>query len=742
MALTNYVVASDLQGIFRDKDTGLPLAGGTISFFRDVSRNVPKEVYQIVQLTFGPSPSYEFVSMGSVLTLSGAGTVQNQGGDSKVIYYFPYEDGEPDFYYVSVKSSAGVEQFTRETWPNILTSSTPTPPGESGGIDNQIANPQFTNILLNENFPTVLNFVGAISSEVPIAPNWDLVVTGTGTITLQRLTVVGTDNVPTSPPYVLDIEIGGGITANVRQRFPKNSGLWSSTVNPIFLAGTYVARTEAATVNLEMYYQDGIAAPIQIMSNALNSAYNFYSGATPFQIPASTNPNAGNNGFVDIYLAFPESSHIRVTSINLFPNRDSAPLTVLPSIDSSDRNEAYQGDYYIPRLNQKREDSFLVAWDFAVAPFQFIENATLSNTLTYITDQTLAQRSNGAAVTWARNNANIPSINFSSTVQNESFYMLQYLTGAQVRDMVSNPLSVNVFAYQTGGATSSVMRVYLIRGTSGATLPAIPTSIGTINAAGEFTVTQAGWTEIPRSGLDTAKANIKILTPPNYDQILEGGYDYGFSGWELTDSGQIADTEKFAIVVSFFCPSAGTTAISVSSISCVPGDLPYRPPVKSFQHTLRECQFYWEKSYDNSTVAGTATPGGSISKEQLLEAINTGGNNYDILVSPRMFTIRFNNLKRQLPTMTLYSALSGSPDNVRVRVYREGGIINEADVILSINWTLVHQGQKEVSFYPINQSLFITNINTTSSFVPSLATLTFESFIIFHYVADARIGIV
>ena len=68
------------------------------------------------------------------------------------------------------------------------------------------------------------------------APNWDFVISGTGTVTVERIAISGNQNVVTSPPYVLDVSVSIGITAcYLRQRLYLNSGLWASTANQINL---------------------------------------------------------------------------------------------------------------------------------------------------------------------------------------------------------------------------------------------------------------------------------------------------------------------------------------------------------------------------------------------------------------------------------------------------------------------------------------------------------------------------
>jgi hypothetical protein len=233
-----YVTDGPLQEYFVDKDTGLPLAGGTITFYRDNSRITPKTVYQLT----GSPPNYNYVALPNPITLSSVGTVQDAGGDDVVIYYYPWlSDGiTEDLYYIVVKDSNGVDQFTREAWPNNVVS------GGGGTTDslpvqNQISNPQFTQILRNDvpslSPSTTTYTVSGSEVEFEVAPNWNLFLNGTDSVTVQRVEIAGIVGAPTNPPYALNVTVGSGISeCNLTQRFDNNSGLWTSTsANPVYI---------------------------------------------------------------------------------------------------------------------------------------------------------------------------------------------------------------------------------------------------------------------------------------------------------------------------------------------------------------------------------------------------------------------------------------------------------------------------------------------------------------------------
>ena len=117
MALdSRFVVTADLQGYFVHKDTGLPLAGGTVTFYEDENRTTLKDVYELT----GTPPNYTYTQLPNPLNLSSVGTYMDDSNNDVVPYYFPY-DGTPtestgtvQLYYAVVRDANGVEQLTRE----------------------------------------------------------------------------------------------------------------------------------------------------------------------------------------------------------------------------------------------------------------------------------------------------------------------------------------------------------------------------------------------------------------------------------------------------------------------------------------------------------------------------------------------------------------------------------------------------------------------------------------------------
>lgn len=187
-----FVLCPPLQEYFVDKDTGEALSGGIVTFYKDDSRSILKPVYQLSgSPPYGPN---SYVELNNPIILTSVGTFADDNGNDIVPYLFPYDgtpedsEGNIELYYITVYSSLGVLQFTREAWPNT----TDVTPIESNNLLNYVPNGQF---LLHSNpdgvTPQQLNIVGRNASIKYIAQGgWSFEVpfgsASTNAITFER----------------------------------------------------------------------------------------------------------------------------------------------------------------------------------------------------------------------------------------------------------------------------------------------------------------------------------------------------------------------------------------------------------------------------------------------------------------------------------------------------------------------------------------------------------------------------
>lgn len=726
----SYIPAFSLEAVFRDKDTGEPLANGTIDFFQDNDRVQRKAVYQIT----GTSPNYTFTPLPNPMTLSIAGTLVDGSNNPVVPYFLPFDaQGNAEYYYVVVKNSGGVEQFTRESVPYI-----PNLSGDDEGTtnySNQISNPQFVEVLFNETDPSfTYTFSGAANTAVPLAPDWDLVVSGTGSVIVSRQKPAGTQNLATKPPYLLQIQSTGSITLlQLRQRLHGSPNLWAENN----ISSRIFGRTNGADAQITMSYVNTAGTSQQLLQGTFTLADGYTILPGNVLLNASADSATAPSAYIDIVIDLPTSIEVQISSIQVVFTGET--VVSVPYVQTTQNRQLDQlFNYYKPLLEYKPIQSLLTAWDFPLNPAQDGVIGTINTTAKYIWDQTIA-RAHTHNVSYARS-SRTSGLQCTTTNTNDAFYILQYLSGAQAKKILGTKLSVNVNAYKTAAGDDVTCRVYLYRGSSAANIPSLSTTIGTIAADGTFTLTAANWTEIPRAGLKTPSATLNVVSN---DNDINNDNDYGFNNWEITDNTEISDTDKFAIVVTFAYVDT-STVITVDSISLVPGNIPTRPAPQTADQVLKECEYYFEKSYNQGSTIPSAATAGSILKQML---INPTGS-ISVTIKGKSFSFDYLNAKRAEPNITFYPVQGTlTANNLTVFVYRDGSALaasagsNPQNIALSGNFTKTNfgNGRKRAEYRTLKTSA----VNNIASFTASSATRADdEAFIMFHYVANARLGVV
>lgn len=187
---TSYIPITELQGLFRDKTTGLPLRSGVVSFYKDTARNTLKTIYKLVST--GTPPVYSYEALPNPLTLTAIGTLSDGLNNDIIPYLFPYEtDGTTvELYYVTVVNSGAVPQFTREGIPNVAEVEGPS----EQDVKNYIPNGQF---LLHNDIPAEDDPVVYVAGEVRDA----ITYIGQGGWTFERSLGTTADDFVTFVPY-------------------------------------------------------------------------------------------------------------------------------------------------------------------------------------------------------------------------------------------------------------------------------------------------------------------------------------------------------------------------------------------------------------------------------------------------------------------------------------------------------------------------------------------------------------
>jgi len=589
-----YVPLFTIEEVILDKDSGLPLSGGVVTFYRDSQRLSPKVVYKIS----GSSPNYTFVSVGNELTLGIAGDFVDENGDPFVPYAYPYDaDGNLDLYFVRVVSSGAVPQFVREAVPYVDTGT--VPPAERTNTENELSNAQFVEVLFPSSGTTTLSLSGS-NTVTPIAPSWDLVTSGTGTVDIERLqpTAAG---VPTNPPYTLRISASAGLGASVQLRQRLNN-------SPSLLRANYISGTFAAAV-------------LSGGASAISMTYTPSTGSSTTIIPSTTIPTDGayhvieaNNvtpdqvntaaatGYVDIILTIPTSRSIAITSIQIVGLSYSVDIPF--DEQSADRQKDHLFHYYEDATVHQPKADLLTGWNFGLNPWQFYSTShgnVAANE--YTADQTIMIQQNYVASATGNN----VSVSQASFTQNQAykvtavtatnkFALLQYIDPKTIRPYWGEKLSVRVRAYiTTTHSTSARFKVRLMykAGLPNTTSQTVPVASW---AAGDDTlpdVSGDGWTYVT------------ALNDPTYT-LTTAAASYDFNQFQLPASSNANMTLGIMFIMMNNMDSTATADfINFERISLVRNDFAIDCAPETFDLSLRKCQFYFAKTFNQGVLAAS-----------------------------------------------------------------------------------------------------------------------------------------
>lgn len=723
-----YVIMPPLQQVIHDVNTGGLLTNGYVYFYRDTARTELKPIYE---LTNGV-----YTRLANPMRLSGIGSYINEDGANIVPYLLPYSDtGGEDLYYIRVYSEGMVHQFDMEAWPDgAITGGADTPQLFANSL-NQITNPQFVDVDFAHFAGNSQTFTVSGSNHVtPVAPGWDLITSGNGQVEVTWVNLVETNS-----SHALELNASGVSAMALRQRFYSSPRL---LINE-YVQGSVVGRSmTGGLAHIKLIYRPSSGDEyIFGEGDVENAAYTSVGGVALIDGVVNSNPPPG--GFVDFVIEFDAFAHVRVTNIQMMtvPNAES----VVPFVQQSDGMQV-DHMYHLDRqwLYYKPATGYLTGWDFAVNPAQFGgENHVLGANAGigqggYIWDQTICGRAGSGTYNISRN-PTTRGFTFVANADNCALMMMQYVPKDEIINAVINQLSVHV---KVGAiSTGTIMRVHLFRAPASAAYPAIPYSvagdglgavIGNLSPNGEFTLTQPGWTEVPRGNRGQAIAGISGAS------IVNG--NYGFTGWRITEDAQINDSDKFAIVITFATEKAGDW-VSVSSVNLLPGEIPCIPSPQSGEQAYMDCASFYEKTYASDKFPdGITNYGGAI----FTPAILTSQIQPDWYPTWRATTINFIRKHKQLAfnEIYFYSPISGTQSRMAL-----GCAVPNA--LMSFPYGSFPMGTPRTGS-PVNGGLYYSSATDHSLMLAparthfddagSLSNSTVWSWA-FHYIVDCRIAV-
>ncbi len=473
-----------------------------------------------------------------------------------------------------------------------------TNPGTLGiATENQISNPQFEAVFFAS--PFVLTTVS--DQVLEIAPDWILTTVGTGNITIERTPLNNSLINPTNAPYALHLTLSGFMSATLAQRFNQNGMLWTSTPGHTrFVASSLTARAVASmpAISAQIVDSDGNTLGTVLTTTILSGSFNEYPGTG--QMAATTNTDVPPDAWIEYQLLLPGTIDVYLTSFQLIQTESAAQLTYIE--DSIERQIDHLFHHYKPGLDLKPISSYLVGWDFPLNPSQFYgtpTNGTVpaqaigANAAYYAWDQTIIFQTANSGVSVSRL-VKDGSLHLTAEA-NGQLAIIQYLIGNQARGLFVSAILNAVSAYVAVASLPVKSFTISLWWSTNASLPSVGAGdvfFATLDADGHPTTITAGWHELSRLHIGESNkfsnVNGSIIEQFNFPAFFDG-------------APEVAQADKFAIVIGTTALTTGNVVI-FQSVSVVPGVIPTPPAPQTPDEVLRECQYYYQKSFFPDTA--------------------------------------------------------------------------------------------------------------------------------------------
>jgi hypothetical protein len=644
----SYFTEQDWQEVTLDKDTGAPLAGGLVYFWQDDNRLIPKLVYELVNLGGAAPPNYTYMPLPNPIQLSGVGSPMDANGNDVAVYYYPYDaSGNIQLYYIQITNSLGVAQFVREAWPNLATQIQPINNNGIGNPGNQILNAQFVDVNFIPTAPLIIPYTAPGTTTVAIAVGWNLTFTnsGAGFITVTRTAIAGNLQYPGNPPYTITVTPGANLTAiSLTQQLTNNPNIFSPAIGGLngYIAGSILLGPASSII---MSYQADSLALQQIL-NANNVSANFEEFDATIQLTPAANPNTD---FSNIVLTLPTVAPTTFSNVQVVTLATDQNILFQQQTANIQRSLLF--NYYNPLLQFKPIPSYLIGWDFALNPAQFLSStvaafATGANTSNYVWDNTIVFQSVSNSFTTARG----PSGNLQlTTTANTQLAIIQYIPAPLCKKILSEYISsmAEAATNQVGGYPVTIS----IWQTTNVNLPSIAGTtqsfVTGLDANGHPNAVVAGWLEVPRSNLGAAQFTLQV--PGTQDPNVQFNY-YPFSEWISTAA--VANAATYMAIVVGTGVITSPNIFSVQSASLQSGKIATIPAPISQAETLVACQHYYRKSFIRATVPTTAA--GLDTGELYSVQFQPGGTacfGFDVKFQPSMYRV---------PVVVLYNPISAN----------------------------------------------------------------------------------
>jgi len=518
----------------------------------------------------------------------------------------------------------------------------------ASSLENQFTNSQFSQVYFTT--PNVITVAGTYN----IAPGWflDLVGTGTPTCTLSQLNFSGIDGneIPNYPPTGLEVNATGWSSVTLRQRLKNNGALWTGK----FVAISVTGQSGNVPQNIQvLYIPNSPGLPQTLLQGTL----------TPASFTTLANP----------------------TLISIPSSNTTDAIVPLYQQETTERTIDHEFNVYRNSIIIQPKNSLLAGWNFRQNPYQFINTSatvTLTPTPVYVADQTIASFSDSgnAVLNITPGSSTIPFGWLQITALNNTvgqLMILQYIDGATIRGWWDFFVSVLVRARLINTSGTSNIKLKCVLFTCNA-IPAILSAgdpITGFNAVGDPVFAPAYTARTPMS--NTAFQNSPAYPLQNNFDPFEAGNVCPAMAFNKINLGIIPSSVSFATLGVMLYTVGNLTlgdSILLQSAALVPNEFAIDDSPKTFDEVLRQCQYYYEKSYDVLSLPGTVT----LLNAPTCQLSSTVAEGYGL---DRPFKVTKRSASGSVPTVTWYSTLDGSINNISF-----GNPPASNDVVLSTSY--------------------------------------------------------
>ncbi len=714
----NFYYVLNLQSCLVNPTTAEYLADGYIYFYRDIARSVLKPVYKLTN-----DGTNQFIEISNPVRTNATGQFVDGDGDIINLYLFPFENtpsdtetGQIDLYYIEMHDSDDVLiNPTVPAWPpNVSQNNSDSTTFDSS--DNQISNPQFSDILFN---PTGTTYSVSGSNVITqIAPDWYVLTNGTGTFTVNQISITST-TIPTSPSYALQFTALSVTDCKIFQRFLNSPRLFA---NGFVSASITCASQDALQHNLQLDYipSTGDSYPLVSITTTSDNQFNQFIGNA--QIDGVINSDSPSSGYVDISLSIPVGALVQITSVQFLSAENQ--LSLIDYIQESEsRYTDHSFHYYKPLLTSKSEHNALVGWDFPKNPAQFGESiSTTTGSNFYVWDKTICFQSANSTVSFARST---DTLGLKSTMAlSGQIALVQYIPAEIAREMLYKNQCVQLMGKSVGGAVTAQVNLYW---TTDATVPTLPNSlIVSVGTDGTPTVGSGGangtWTKVKNN-----QTNLTTIALSTAETV------YNITGYDTYTTSASTTATFLAIVVSTATTSNG---LDIRYINLVQGNSPCPPSQLTKLETLSLCQQEFYKTYNQGVAIGASTDTNSFFSRQ--QAVRNSSSPSDAGLRSFSFEINYPS-QRDTPIITIYNPTSGASNNIKILGLKNGASPslasgnNPSSISFSSNYnTIIGK----------NKTFCRATSNTTELAIFNELIQDVEVFVQCHFTADSRLGVV